>query len=235
MNVDTVQLTSTNTHEKVEQSSDGAVSRGEYTTKSVYTEGSGSASVVITKDGSETTTAITVIPRITTMRQKADCTLCGTSAEEAIYSTDIHSIDTKEFVVHIKNAFSELKIIKKGLSVGESAIFTVTGYVPNGTAVGEQKTWTVVLTKAFANAEPSVTITGLLVDSTATVEEAGNWSWRYQTTQYEPDTKSVKILPKTQSTATITITNTNKNNQWLDDEVAVHNNFDENDTGTVID
>lgn len=234
VNVDTVQLTSTNTHEKVEQSSDGAVSRGEYTTTSVYTEGSGSASVVITKDGSETTTAITVIPHITTMRQEADCTLCGTSAEEAIYSTDIHSIDTKEFVVHIKNAFSELKIIKKGLSVGESAIFTVTGYVPNGTAVGQQKTWTVVLTKASANAEPSVTITGLLVGSTATVEEAGNWSWRYQTTQYAP-MKSVKILPKTQSTATITITNTNKNNQWLDDEVAVHNNFDGDGTVTVID
>lgn len=235
VNVDTVQLTSTNTHEKVEQSSDGAVSRGEYTTKSVYTEGSGSASVVITKDGSETTTAITVIPHITTMRQEADCTLCGTSAEEAIYSTDIHSTDTKEFVVHIKNAFSELKIIKKGLSVGESAIFTVTGYVPNGTADGKEQTWTVVLTATENNKEPSVTITGLLVGLTATVEEAGNWSWRYQTTQYEPSTQSVEIKPKTESTATITITNTNKNNQWLDDEVAVHNNFDENGTVTVID
>lgn len=234
VNVDTVQLTSTNTHEKVEQSSDGAVSRGEYTTTSVYTEGSGSANVVITKDGTETPKAITGIPYITTMRQEADCTLCGTSTEEAIYSTDIHSTDTKEFVVHIKNAFSELKIIKKGLSVGESAIFTVTGYVPNGTADGKEQTWTVVLTATENKKEPSVTITGLLVGSTATVEEAGNWSWRYQTTQYEP-MKSVEILPKTQSTATITITNTNKNNQWLDDEVAVHNNFDGDGTVTVID
>lgn len=233
VNVDTVQLTSTNTHVKVEQGSDGAVSRGEYTTTSVYTEGSGSASVDITKDGTTTTNAVTGTPHITTMRQEADCTSCGTSAQKLPYATDVHS-NVVEFVVHIKNAFSELKIIKEGLSVGESAIFTVTGYVPNGTAGGKEQTWTVVLTATENKKEPSVTITGLLVGSTATVEEAGNWSWRYQKNQYDPATK-VEILPKTQSTATITITNTNKNNQWLDDEVAVHNNFDENGTGTVID
>ena len=242
VNVNAVTLTSNNTHEKVTLGEGGAVTKGEYTTVSVYTEGSGSVSATVTKTEDGTTSEakpVTVdttnLPHIKTMRQEADCTFCNTSDETAIYSTDIHSTDTKEFVVHIKNAFSELKIIKKGLSVGESAIFTVTGYVPNGTAVGEQKTWTVVLTKASANAEPSVTITGLLVGSTATVEEAGNWSWRYQTTQYEPSTQSVEIKPKTESTATITITNTNKNNQWLDDEVAVHNNFDENGTVTVID
>lgn len=233
VNVDTVQLTSTNTHVKVEQGSDGAVSRGEYTTTSVYTEGSGSASVDITKDGTTTTNAVTGTPHITTMRQEADCTSCGTSAQKLPYATDVHS-NVVEFVVHIKNAFSELKIIKEGLSVGESAIFTVTGYVPNGTAGGKEQTWTVVLTATENKKEPSVTITGLLVGSTATVEEAGNWSWRYQKNQYDPATK-VEILPKTQSTATITITNTNKNNQWLDDEVAVHNNFDENGTVTVID
>ena len=179
------------------------------------------------------TNELNVSKVVKSYRQEISCDCAYDTPENKI--TDVLSDTVYEFVVHIKNAFSELKIIKKGLSVGESAIFTVTGYVPNGTAVGEQKTWTVVLTKAFANAEPSVTITGLLVDSTATVEEAGNWSWRYQTTQYEPSTQSVEIKPKTESTATITITNTNKNNQWLDDEVAVHNNFDENGTVTVID
>lgn len=165
-------------------------------------------------------------------RQEISCDCAYDTPENKI--TDVLSDTVYEFVVHIKNAFSELKIIKKGLSVGESAIFTVTGYVPNGTAGGKEQTWTVVLTATENKKEPSVTITGLLVGSTATVEEAGNWSWRYQKNQYDPATK-VEILPKTQSTATITITNKKDNDQWLDDEVAVHNNFDENDTGTVID
>lgn len=224
VNVTAVRLTSTNTHEKVEQGSDGAVSRGEYTTTSVYTEGSGSASVDITKDGTTTTNAVTGTPHITTMRQEADCTSCGTSAQKLPYATDVHS-NVVEFVVHIKNAFSELKIIKEGLSVGESAIFTVAGVVPDGTADGAPETWTVVLTKTDEDTEPSVTITGLLVGSTATVEEMGNWSWRYNETKYDPPSKSVTVLPKTQSTATITIENNNRSDQWLSDESAVKNDF----------
>lgn len=246
VDVTKVTLTSTNTHDKVEQGEGGALTEGEYKTKSVYTEGSDTASVTITKieengtavNGDPVEKDVTGIPHIKTLRNELDCN-CSYDAKEGGV-TDIHANAPEtgavpEFVIHITDAYSELKIIKNGLSVGESAIFTVTGYVPNGTAVGEQKTWTVVLTKASANAELSVTITGLLVGSTAAVEEAGNWSWRYQTPQYEPDTKSVEILPKTQPTATITITNTNKNNQWLDDEVAVQNNFSVNGPGTVID
>ena len=170
-----------------------------------------------------------------TTRVVKTCTACGNQHGTAT-ATDVTNNNLVEFVVHIKNAFSELKIVKKGLSVGESAIFTVTGYVPDGTADGEQKTWTVVLTKTSAD-DPFVTITGLLVNSQATVAEDGNWSWRYKTTTYAPTSASVKIIPKTTAgyPATVTVSNSDRTEQWLDDEVAVKNDFSVNGSGTVID
>jgi len=75
----------------------------------------------------------------------------------------------------------------------------------------------------------------LLVNSQATVVEDGNWSWRYKETTYDPANKTVTIQPKTTSTATVTITNKDRTDQWLDDEVAVQNNFSTNGQGTVID
>lgn len=155
------------------------------------------------------------------IEQGCECNYDAPSDKE----TDVADEEVYEFVVHIKNAFSELKIIKEGLSVGESAIFTVSGKVPNGTAAGADQTWTIVLTKTSTTTDPSAIITGLLVGSTATVEEMGNWSWRYNETKYDPPSKSVTVLPKTQSTATITIENNNRSDQWLSDESAVKNDF----------
>lgn len=236
VNVKQVKLTSTNTHKKTVLSSDGALTAETYTTTSVYTEGSGSASASITvNDGTGTTSTPTVTgtPHITTKRIECTCSFCATT-DNKVDSTDIHSDSTLEFVVHIKNAFSELMVVKTGLSVGESAIFTVSGKIPDGTAAGKDQTWTVVLTKTDEN-EPAVTITGLLVNSTATVIELGDWSWRYASTTYNPTSGSVTIIPKNGENypATVTITNTGRTDQWLSDESAVENEFTTVSTATT--
>lgn len=235
VNVTAVKLTSTNTHEDVTFGEDGAVTKGKYTTESVYTEGSGTASVTITKDGKDSEATLTT-GHITTKRVADECTACGTS-DGAISTTNINADTVYEFVVHIKNAFSELLITKSGLNVGESAIFTVTGRVPDGTAAGKEQTWTIVLTATENNRTPSATITGLLVNSTATVKESGDWSWRYSTTTYTPADATVTIVPKTATgyPATVTVTNSGRTDQWLSDESNVHNDFSKDGTYSSAD
>ena len=161
-----------------------------------------------------------------TTRIVQTCTTCS-NKDGIETSTDVTDSTLCEFVVHIKNAYSELRITKSGLNVGESAIFTVTGYVPDGTANGKKQTWTIVLTATVDNAVPSATITGLLVNSTATVKEAGEWSWRYSVTTYSPGDATVTIVPKTATgyPATVTITNSGRTDQWLSDESSYVNEF----------
>lgn len=130
-----------------------------------------------------------------------------------------------EFIVHIKNVYGELKIIKKGLRTGESAVFTVKGKVADGTAAGADRTWTVVLTAPADGVEATATITGLLVGSEYTVTEDPNWTWTYIEGD-EPNKSSNTILALNAegAPATVTITNT-ESDKWLHDESSVKNVF----------
>ena len=90
----------------------------------------------------------------------------------------------------------------------ETFIFTVSG--------GDlQKNITVVIQGAG-----SVTIDGLTVGQTYTVIEDQNWSWRYTATDAD---RSIKLVPNGN---VVTFTNKKTNNQWLSDEGAVVNTFD---------
>lgn len=149
------------------------------------------------------------------------CTTCDFKKTEA---TEITTL-APEFIVHIKNVYGELKIIKKGLRKGESAVFTVNGTVADGTANGTAKKWTVVLTATDDNADPTATITGLLVGSTYTVTEDPNWTWTYIEGD-EPNKlpNTILALNAEGAPATVTITNT-ESDKWLHDESSVKNVF----------
>lgn len=153
---------------------------------------------------------------------RLSCNDCG------FVETDATNIVERnpEFIVHIKNVYGELKIVKNGLVNGESAVFTVTGIVADGTATGTSKTWTVVLT-ADDNAEASATITGLLVDSEYSVVEDANWTWTYD--EKSSIATSTTILAKDAVGAPAMITFENEeNDKWMNDESAVVNAYQGN-------
>lgn len=148
------------------------------------------------------------------------CTTCDFKKTEA---TEITTLNP-EFIVHIKNVYGELKIIKKGLRKGESAVFTVNGTVADGTANGTAKKWTVVLTATDDNADATATITGLLVGSTYTVTEDPNWTWSYIEGEPHYSYETIRALNTEGAPATVTIQNTKKD-KWLHYESSVENVF----------
>lgn len=129
-----------------------------------------------------------------------------------------------EFIVHIKNVYGELKIIKNGLKKGESAVFTVNGTVADGTAAGTAKEWTVVLTAPDDNTAATATLTGLLVGSKYTVTEDPNWTWSYIEGEPEYSCETILALNKEGAPATVTIENTKKD-KWLHFESSEENVF----------
>ncbi len=237
VDVTKVKLTSTNTHDKVIRDASGAVTGTDtYTTTSVYTEGSAvatadasnNATVAITKDGTTTTKDVSGA-HVETLRNKVACEACKTTVETV--STNVNDDGTDEFVIHITDVLGDLIIQKTGLRTGESAIFTATITPPanSGDAVKE---YTVVLTGTSDDGKTtvSVTLADLLANSTYNVTESGDWSWRYAQTNSSGTSGSIVAAGE----VTASFTNS-RDDQWLDDEVAVQNNFSTNGQGTVID
>ena len=144
---------------------------------------------------------------------------------------DVNDDGTDEFVIHITDVLGDLIIQKTGLRTGESAIFTATITPPanSGDAVKE---YTVVLTGTSDDGKTtvSVTLADLLANSTYNVTESGDWSWRYAQTNSSGTSGSIVAAGE----VTASFTNS-RDDQWLDDEVAVQNNFSTNGQGTVID
>jgi len=110
---------------------------------------------------------------------------------------------------------STLTIEKKGMAAGENAIFTVTATTADENGNSE-KTFTVVVPN-----DGSVTIQGVVINTSYTVTEQDGWTWRYNTNSsvtgtIKPDANENKV----------TVTNTKKTDQWLSDESIKVNTFD---------
>ena len=163
---------------------------------------------------------VDITSETTTIRNACTIENCAHTAD----SSGLATAHNPEFVIHIQNVYGKLVIAKNGLKSGESAIFTVKAKVADGTSSGEEKEWTVVLTGTNdSGTEVSATLTGLLVGSSYTAQESGDWSWSY--TCSGPVMSSETILPLTAvKPATATFTNT-KTDKWLSDESAKVNTF----------
>lgn len=122
---------------------------------------------------------------------------CGNSAQ----TSHLGSADACEFVLHL--GAGNLKITKSGGAAGQTYIFNVTG---------GGKTFRVAVV-----GNDSVTIANLPLGVTYTVTEDEGWSWRYSAS---PVSVVLDAAEKE-----VTITNAKDKTQWLDDEVAVCNNF----------
>lgn len=231
VDVTKVTLTSTNTHDKVEQVEGGALTEGEYKTESVYTEGSDTASVTITKieenstavNGDPVKKDVTGIPHIKTLRNELDCN-CSYDAKEGGV-TDIHANAPEtdavpEFVVHITNVMGSLTISKTvtgdGASADDTFLFTITG--PGIPGIPGQM-------QVILKGGEHVTINNLLVGDYVVKEETG-WSWRYTCTESDA-TLEAKV--EGNETATVEFSNTLTTQTWLDGNAHADNNF----TGTT--
>ena len=105
-----------------------------------------------------------------------------------------------------------LTIIKTGMQGDESAIFTVNARTKDHP---EGRDYTI----ALSNNE-SVTIKGLVLESSYSVTENGGWSNRYDVTSTTKSSDKIE-----ENGTTVTITNEKKNNQWLHDESVKTNVF----------
>lgn len=113
---------------------------------------------------------------------------------------------------HYPARYGELKVEKSGLKDNESAIVDVE-ITTNQTTV----TYTFVLN----NANPSATITNILVGSAYTVSERTGWTWLYsKTPQYANRSGHVGDV-----LTTCTITNHSYSDKWMHDESYVVNHF----------
>lgn len=106
-----------------------------------------------------------------------------------------------------------LTVTKKGLSAGESALFTVT--VEEGSTV--YKTFDIALSAE----DNEVTFADLPAGAVCTVAESGDWSWRYAKTIY--DNNGVAIVAG--GNVKITVENSERTDKWLSDESAKVNTF----------
>ena len=145
----------------------------------------------------------------------------GVLSDDGLTFTPAKKTETSTAPAHYESAtyyakfdwnVSTLTITKTGMDSNESAIFQVTAT----TADNGPTTFTVAVKNGQSQ---SVTISGLIIGSSYSVTEVGDWTWRYKTT----GTYSEKI----QATgSTVTITNEKDTNKWLYDESSVKNKFD---------
>lgn len=116
-----------------------------------------------------------------------------------------------------------LTVEKTGLSGGESAIVEVTiDGVPYQIALNSSNGW-------------QATIENVLIGSVYSVTEKTDWTWRYGATITYADeaVNGAYQLDVDADKNKVTIKNDKNNNQWLDDEAGVHNDF-KDDTATPI-
>ena len=120
---------------------------------------------------------------------------------------------------------ADLTITKTGMQAGETAIFTVTA---THETLGVQ-TYTITVVNG-----DSVTIPNLIIGSSYTVEEMGDWTWRYKSTSYEADDEAGNSGTIQTAGSKVVCTNSDRNDQWLDAEYGVHNDFASSGDGTKI-
>lgn len=132
--------------------------------------------------------------------------------ETRTFSAAIPKTDMHEIVYTNVYQYSHLTIKKTGMAPGETAIFQAKG--------SDDSSYTVAITMGD-DGMGSATIGHLPLDTTFTVTELTDWSWRYTST---PDSATATI---NLDGATVTFNNTPTNNKWLSDESSIVN-FDGN-------
>lgn len=136
-----------------------------------------------------------------------------TTADQGVSVSIISSTPTAAVTVtnHYKIAYADLTITKTGADTkdpNQTFIFNVTG-------PGDYST------KVVIQGNNSVTITGLKVGGTYTVEEDTSWSWRY-----EPEGENSKTVTIAASGNTVTFKNTRNNDKWLDGNAVAVNTYE---------
>lgn len=134
-------------------------------------------------------------------------------------------VDGTTYYAKFEMNVSTLTITKTGMQAGETAIFTVTA---THETLGVQ-TYTITVVNG-----DSVTIPNLIIGTSYTVEEMGDWTWRYKSTSYEADDEAGNSGTIQTAGSKVVCTNSDRNDQWLDAEYGVHNDFASSGDGTKI-
>lgn len=124
--------------------------------------------------------------------------------------------ETSTFYAKFEWNVADLNITKTGMQAGETAIFTVTA---THETLGVQA-YTITVVNGT-----SVTIPNLIIGTSYTVQEKGDWTWRYKSTSYVADGEARNSGTIKPDGSNVVCTNSGRNDQWLDAEYGVHNDF----------